>query len=125
MKKVISVAILLIILSIFEAYAYALDLVPHETDVIFDDNTQFTADQQQAIIEHFNGLHISEDSNEANNILCTLFGHNYTTEYVSVVNHNVYASAPRCVKNYYEVSACTRCNDSNSTLISTERIYCH
>lgn len=61
-------------------------------------------------------------------ILCTLFGHDLTTTYVSEVIHNVYTTSPKCVSNEYEFNYCTRssCDYIESHQTSSIRIStCH
>lgn len=125
MKKHLSAAVLMVIICILTTYAFATQTFHNEIDVNFNENTQFSLDEQQIITAYFNGLESGCNSNEINNIICTLFGHNYTTEIVNVTEHNVYSVAPKCVKTKYKVSICTRCSDTVSKVLSIERIYCH
>lgn len=57
-------------------------------------------------------------------LTCTLFGHKYVTTYQSEIQHKVYASAPRCVKNIYAVNTCSRCGNVEKKLSSSTRINC-
>lgn len=60
------------------------------------------------------------------NIICTLFGHNYTTTASTSVTHNVYTTSPKCVRNTYETKTCTRCGHTETELIESVRIStCH
>lgn len=93
-----------------------------ELMVVFAEDTAFTEEEQQRIIRHLCGE--EHDGASTYNLLCNVFGHKYTTEQVTTISHCVYTSSPRCVENIYIVSTCSRCEDTNSTLNDTTRIYC-
>ena len=96
-------------------------------DVIFDENTQFSETERMDIV----ALLVSDNLYEYNgniahpeNIICTIFGHNYTTEVVIAITHNVRDTQPTCLEETYEVSICSRCDNIQSELIGTKYIYC-
>ena len=57
-------------------------------------------------------------------IWCTINGHTMHSSTATVTTHKVYSSAPRCVRSDYLVNTCSVCGYSESTLISSVRIYC-
>ena len=56
---------------------------------------------------------------------CIVNGHSMHSSTATVTTHHVYSSAPRCVRSDYLVNTCSVCGYSESTLISSVRIYCH
>ena len=78
---------------------------------------------QDRIYAHFYGLSVPGDNPD--NVLCTLFGHKLTETTASVITHNVYSNAPRCVEKIYDVSVCSRCDYVSQELLSSTRIFCH
>ena len=68
----------------------------------------------------------AQQNEQDRNILCTLFGHNYTVTTSVSVTHNVYTTSPKCVRNTYETKTCTRCGHVETELVSSTRISsCH
>ncbi len=58
-------------------------------------------------------------------ILCNLFGHKYeSSEELTVITHKAYDSAPRCLRQIYDCSACSRCDFVEKTFVAEARIYC-
>ena len=91
-------------------------------EVVFDSNTEFTIEEQKIIRAHFIG---NDDIAQSYGLKCTLFGHDYKTEIVTVITHKVRSSAPRCLKENFETKVCTVCSDTVSTPIgSKDFIYC-
>ena len=80
---------------------------------------------QAHILAHFLGGDAQKEEQDRN-VLCTLFGHNYTVTTSTTVTHNVYTTSPKCVMNTYETKTCTRCGHTEKTLLSSTRIStCH
>lgn len=90
-------------------------------DTIFNEDSVFSNDQKQKIAEF---LVYGNSDIQTYGLMCTLFGHKYTTETVQTITHCVYSSAPRCLRQKYEVSICSRCDATEQTLISEQQIYC-
>lgn len=94
-----------------------------KTEVIFDENSIFTEEEKQIIeasfFENANGNTLAPYG-----VMCTLFGHDYKTEIITIIRHKVYAKAPRCVEEWYDTKICTRCSDTNSTLLDSMNIDC-
>lgn len=112
-----TVVILAGVLPVFasgEHVHYAEDIT-----VEFDENTEFSEIQKQNIIDHFTG---KDSKYMINSILC-VFGHNLTTERTYNTRHRVYTSSPRCEKDTYDVSSCSRCDYVNSEYVTSDRVY--
>ena len=98
---------------------------------VFNENLSYHEKKEIAdyIAYNSNSFHLLEPCYSVeSSILCTLFGHNLETTYVSETNHNVYTESPRCVRNTYACEYCTRssCDYIETTLISSFRISsCH
>lgn len=94
--------------------------------VAFEANTSFSTSTQQAIADSFAGIAMLDSGTYApNNILCILFGHNTSVSTVTVTYHRVAAHEPRCRIELYDVEACSRCDYTVDTYITSNYIYCH
>lgn len=91
-----------------------------QTDFIFENNT--SNDFQNSFIESYTNN--CEDETTAYGLTCTLFGHKLESAVVSTITHKVNSTDPRCLQEYYNHEACSRCDYSNSTLISQSFISC-
>ena len=90
-------------------------------EIIFEENSSFSSEQKQHIIEHL----LNSPSNvQTYGLLCTLFGHKYTTEVVETITHCASATAPRCLSETWEISTCSRCNHTEGTVIDEYYIEC-
>ena len=116
MKRILLVALVLIIISTFaisssatseETYIYNFDSIT----VIFDEQDTWAADVREAIAHR---LVYGEDNNSSTtyNILCNLFGHKYETKTVTTVTHCVLNEQPRCLEEHFNISLCSRCDES-------------
>lgn len=125
MKKTIFLLITLFFLSI-TCYASTMSGIIYEYDditVVFDENSSFSADKQKQIADSIAGIQNNSGVSTAG-LTCSLLGHDLTTEYVIVYQHKILATEPRCVKQEYNISSCSRCDYTYRELISTTRIYC-
>lgn len=100
---------------------------PHVT-VTFEDTLGVSNDMRQEIADSIY-LSVVEDGAlggeaEPNNLICTLFGHNLTTNTVTATYHKVREHAPRCRVEVYHVSICSRCNYSEKELANTFYTFC-
>ncbi len=123
-KKILICIGLLIVLLISGISVMAQDILEHERiEVIFVEESIFNEEEKQFIESSF-----VEPRNEENmvpyGLQCTLFGHDYKSEYVTVITHKVNVNAPRCLEEIYKVSICTRCSDEQSKLMSYKEIDC-
>lgn len=125
MKKNISFILIMVLcmsltlsVSATEGNVYTLDNV----DVIFAEDSVFDVTAQQHIAHT---MVDGDDGAVAYNLLCTLFGHNESTEYVETITHKAYPTAPRCYSQMWEITACTRCNEVISQrVLSDAYIFC-
>ena len=90
-------------------------------DVIFEETSSLSDEAKQRVAEQ---LVYGETSVATYGLMCTLFGHNTTTETAITVSHCVYSTAPRCVKETWQVVTCSRCDHVEKTLISSAVIDC-
>lgn len=120
-KMIISLFMVLFIVS-GSSVLYASD-EHHEiyTEIGFRDNTMFSTQQKQNIINHFL---VSNSSGYTINGLFCLFGHNLTTERTPVTHHRYYPTVPRCLREYYDISACSRCDYVSSSFVTSEKVFC-
>lgn len=89
--------------------------------VEFDEDCTFDLETQRAVAEY---LAYGDDGAEPYNLLCSIFGHSYETSNSTKTVHKVKSTAPRCRKDYYKVSVCSRCGDTQSVLSNSTYIYC-
>lgn len=127
MKKTRFLAILLVFaisISIFAIHSSAADEVEEAyIEIIFLDENVSDEFKEKATAHLLSGG--AEDEGAATyGILCKAFGHVLETSKTTKITHKVNATAPRCLQRTYEVSACTRCDYTVSTLTSSSYIYC-
>lgn len=128
MKKVIALALVIVsVFSVMSISAYAdgaeestVVVTVGETDYIFNGNT--TEEFRSRFIMHH--LNPDADGAAAYGLTCTLFGHKLVSEVVTTITHKVSSTDPRCLKEMYNSEACTRCDYTNNTLISSSYISC-
>ena len=123
-KKIMICIGLLIVMLTSGIYVVAHEISESSNiEVIFAENSVFTEDEKQIIESSFSEY---DDGNKSvpYGLMCTLFGHDYKSETISVIRHKVYVNAPRCVEEWYDTKICTRCSDTNSTLLDSMNIDC-
>lgn len=80
---------------------------------------------QAHILAHIFGED-SQKEEQDRNVICTLFGHNYTEAISVTVTHNVYTTSPKCVQKTLKTKTCTRCGYTETEVLSSVRIStCH
>lgn len=92
----------------------------NETAFIFDADTT-KAFREKFIANYFYG---GDDDATVYGLTCTIFGHKIETTTVAAVTHKAKATSPRCLREIYDVDNCTRCDYTNSTLITSSYIVC-
>lgn len=133
MKKLIRIlSIVLVLLSVTTVCAAAseeptaaleYEIGDTEYTVAFYDNT-LTSEEQNEIAQKLLGIH-SDSGIETAGLLCDLFGHSFgNAKTVSVTEHKVRATSPRCLITYFEVTTCSACGEQNQETISSSYIYC-
>lgn len=91
--------------------------------VIFSDDTSISEAKRQQIADSL--VYGTEDEDGATVLSwCWLIGHNYTVDIVIVITHKVNPTTPRCLRETFEVTTCTRCDYYNIELISSTYIFC-
>ena len=114
----LSIGLVLMLTTAVVAYqTYSSD----DVQVVFAENSVFTVLEKEMIEKHFCG---DADNGETYGLRCTLFGHDYKTEYVDVIRHKIRSTRPRCIDDLYKVQICTVCSDTVSTLVSSQSIDC-
>ena len=90
-------------------------------DMIFDSDSTLSYEDKLLIAEYIvNGT----DDAQTYGLLCNLFGHKNTTEYVTTITHEVNATAPRCLSEDWELLVCSRCDNVEGTRLDYTYIYC-
>lgn len=135
-KRLISILVTMIILSTCivlgvnaenenPEFVFCVDGVEYTVQFL---ETDLSAFQQELVAAQLVGAdaHIAEliGGDDLENIWCDLFGHDFTVSSVSVVEHKVRATQPRCIKRIYDVSVCNRCDYTESVLVTSYYIYC-
>ena len=130
MKKIISVVIFFVLISVFSVCAFASDntagvytYVKEGVEYTVDfSGASFSADKHDAIAQRLLGF--ADDKVQTYGLMCTLFGHKYEESTISVITHKVRTYAPRCKDEAYDVKICTRCDYQEQTLITTSYVDC-
>lgn len=130
MNKIINIllAVIMVITLATTCFAnYTSDFVwkyeDDNTTVIFEEQTAYSEIKQQYIADML-VYGYSDITLAQPRAWCWLTGHELTTEYVTVITHKVYSTAPRCVKELYEVTTCANCDHETMTMVSTSDISC-
>jgi hypothetical protein len=77
--------------------------------IIFDADSQLSAEQQESIAQ----LLVNQEYGIAKaNIICNIFGHKNSVEGVTTITHKVSESDPRCLRELFTITTCSRCNES-------------
>ena len=92
--------------------------------VTFTSDSNFTAEEQQLIVDHIFSSMSSNEADTTYNLLCTLFGHKTTTESITVVEHCASDTQPRCRRSLQDVTTCSRCDYVDISVFSSTYIYC-
>ncbi len=126
MKKIITLFLTIAMLLCFCFSASANEEIGNtyqigNTTIIFEIESAFTAEQQQAIAEYVAN---PEYGIAKANVLCSLFGHKNTTELVTAVTHNASPTEPKCKQETFEVTYCSRCDESTMVLVNVSYISC-
>ena len=92
-------------------------------DVEFSEHSLLTYEEKLIVAEEI--VYGHEDENKTTyGLACTLFGHKYTIERVTSITHCASNTAPRCLVEIWEISVCSRCDDTMKTLVSQYYSYC-
>lgn len=127
MKKVLSIFLACVCLAYCCISVSATDaketvITVNNVDVIFDSSSSLTPEQQQIIATFL----VNGESNiQPYGLICNLLGHNSSTEIVTSITHCVSSTAPRCLREKWEIVSCSRCGDIiEQTRLNYALIYC-
>lgn len=84
--------------------------------VIFDATSSFTAEEQAQLAKLIasQANNCGESETTSYGLMCTLFGHKYgDSESVTAITHKVNETHPRCLKEFYIITPCTRCDHAD------------
>lgn len=128
MKKIIS--IILVIATLFgltsisvcaeDTAEATVTVTVNDVEFVFDADT--TEEFRNRFIEHY--FAPEDDGAATYGLMCTLFGHKLESSVVTAITHKVRTTAPRCLSQKYNMQACSRCDYSTKTLISSDYISC-
>lgn len=126
MKKII--ALILVIVSLFSVMSISVyaegteentvTVTVNDVEFVFDADTSEEF-RSKAIAHYFN-----HDGTVTYGLTCTLFGHKLENSLTYAITHKVRSTDPRCYRETYNTEVCSRCDYTNSTLISTSYISC-
>lgn len=95
-----------------------------ETTVIFSTDSILSTDKKQIIADKLVYGNDTAENNVSTYSWCWLTGHDLINETVSVIEHKVRTTVPRCDRKTYEVESCTKCDYVQETLISSIQYTC-
>lgn len=129
MKKIVSVFMALILCVLSAALITSASENP--TVVITTDDAEYTVEfentnlsqEQREAVAH-NLVFGKDDTVQTYGLMCTLFGHKTEVNSVSVITHKVKTTSPRCKREIYHVTTCTRCDYQEQELSGTSYISC-
>lgn len=129
MKKIISVfmAVVLFVISatlITSASENPVVIITTEDAeyTIEFENTNLSEEKRQTIA---NNLVLGKENDiQTYGLMCSLFGHKTEENTVFVVSHKYKAISPRCKRDSYLVTTCTRCDYQEQELYASIYIVC-
>lgn len=95
-----------------------------DVTVIFDAESIFSNEQKQFIANKIVLGELLVDDGVSTYAWCWLTGHDIVSEGVTVFEHKVSDTDPRCRENVYIVESCTKCDHMEYTLIYSEMTLC-
>lgn len=129
MKKIISVLMAItlfamsatLISSASEKAIIVITTTDAEYTVEFE-STTLSEEQRQSIANNL--VFGKDDCIQTYGLSCILFGHNTEENKVSVITHKVRSSSPRCKRDTYVVTTCTKCDYQDQEHSGTSYIAC-
>ena len=129
MKKIISVVMSFLMISLFSVCAFASDdnniytYVNKGVEYTVDfSESSFSEEKREVIAQRLIGL--IDDEVQTYGLMCSLFGHKLEEGTVGVITHKVRTYAPRCLDETYDVKSCTRCDYQEKTLVISIYVDC-
>ena len=95
-----------------------------EIKVEYTDLTDEEIEYVIALVERAKSGESDEYGISTCNVLCSVFGHKIKTSKVSIIEHRVYDTYPRCLQEFYTTEICERCDYQNVELTSAVRVGC-
>ncbi|MBR6579522.1 MAG: hypothetical protein IKK74_11315 [Clostridia bacterium] len=128
MRRFISVILVIIFVLTLPILTSASELSSNvvnigSTTVKYSADSGFSAEEQQIIAQRIVDGSINSQTTTYN-VLCNLFGHKTTTESITVIEHCVSDTQPRCLQSFHEVTSCSRCDYVDIVEITSIYIYC-
>ncbi len=81
-------------------------------------------EQLLRIVALFDNDNDNQNAQQSRGLMCTLFGHDYTSTIANVTTHMVYDTYPYCKQERYQIDLCERCDHTETTLLETFPIGC-
>lgn len=129
MKKIISVFMAVILFAISATLITSASENP--VVVITTEDAEYTIEFENANLSEEKRQAIAhklvsgeEDDVQTYGLMCSLFGHKTEQNTVAVVTHKFKAVSPRCKRELYLVTTCTRCDYQEEELSSSIFIVC-
>lgn len=114
-RSIIILMVIAITITIFNPLSISADEMPgnyYQIDnvtVVFDDDSQLSNEQKETIAQ----LLVNPEYGVSQvNLICNIFGHKNTQEGVSTITHKVSGTDPRCLREFFTITTCSRCNES-------------
>ena len=124
-KKILSLILAISMLAcIFIMPANAAEPTADEHIEIIIVNQNISEETKEKIIAFYANGGEEQEGIAAYGLTCTLLGHKTESTQVYKINHEVRATAPRCLKKTYDYITCTRCDYEESILVSSIYIAC-
>ena len=133
MQKLLRICFVTIFIVLFSIQVYAI--YSHEVlssnsnniTVSIEDASALTEGQIEkitnAVITYHSGYETIESS-QPYGLTCVLLGHDKQLNMVSVIEHKVRATIPRCLETQYKVTTCSRCDYENIEYYTDTYISC-
>lgn len=124
--KRITLIVLIVILTISACIGVSADTTNTNTlevdnvTVIFEDNSTLTMEEKQYIAE----LIVHGENGVSTYGIACLFGHKYVEESVTTITHCVNDSQPRCLKEFFLIKHCSRCDKTITERTGFKYITC-
>lgn len=119
MKKIVALMLAMVLsLSLFVTVgATNVKYTYGDVEIVFDEDCTFSEEMKQKIADYIvNG----DDGATTYNLLCTLFGHKEEVTGITTTSHKVSPTDPRCLMQWWEMHACTRCEEALDVILLSE-----
>lgn len=133
-KKSFRCVIIFLIIGILSLSAFAnfdetVSQAVQESNITIDieDSDDLTDDQIFSITDTVMAYHSGHKvptTSSTYGLTCVLLGHDKQTNMVSVIEHKMRASNPRCLETKYLVTTCSRCDYENIEYVAEKYIAC-